>query len=146
MNCAVACDGKRGRGSGQCFQVTVLTFACRWGRKRREEFPARSSASVQGAVLTLCIICPFFSLLRRTNSDSALHTSAMNPNPQNPFGMNQQMGRGPPQRNGKNKTQTQKCSSCHIHVRAACCLNSLQIFSKCGQTHTCSYLSSLKLR
>uniref|UniRef100_A0A8B9GVW8 CREB regulated transcription coactivator 3 n=1 Tax=Astyanax mexicanus TaxID=7994 RepID=A0A8B9GVW8_ASTMX len=37
----------------------------------------------------------------RTNSDSALHTSAMNPNPQDPFGMNQQMGRGPPQRNGK---------------------------------------------
>ncbi|XP_032416795.1 CREB-regulated transcription coactivator 3 isoform X4 [Xiphophorus hellerii] len=37
---------------------------------------------------------------RRTNSDSALHTSAMNPNPQDPFGMNQQMGRGPPQRNG----------------------------------------------
>ncbi|XP_029944486.1 CREB-regulated transcription coactivator 3 isoform X4 [Salarias fasciatus] len=36
---------------------------------------------------------------RRTNSDSALHTSAMNPNPQDPFGMNQQMGRGPPQRN-----------------------------------------------
>ncbi|XP_045545378.1 CREB-regulated transcription coactivator 3 isoform X4 [Salmo salar] len=34
---------------------------------------------------------------RRTNSDSALHTSAMNP--QDPFGMNQQMGRGPPQRN-----------------------------------------------
>uniref|UniRef100_A0A3B3U8L4 CREB-regulated transcription coactivator 3-like n=1 Tax=Poecilia latipinna TaxID=48699 RepID=A0A3B3U8L4_9TELE len=38
---------------------------------------------------------------RRTNSDSALHTSAMNPNPQDPFGMNQQMGRGPPQRNGE---------------------------------------------
>ncbi|KAL3993386.1 membrane-associated phosphatidylinositol transfer protein [Sarotherodon galilaeus] len=38
-------------------------------------------------------------LLHRTNSDSALHTSAMNPNPQDPFGMNQQMGRGPPQRN-----------------------------------------------
>lgn len=33
----------------------------------------------------------------------------MNPNPQNPFGMNQQMGRGPPQRNGKSTTQTQKC-------------------------------------
>ncbi|XP_032416794.1 CREB-regulated transcription coactivator 3 isoform X3 [Xiphophorus hellerii] len=39
------------------------------------------------------------SQLNRTNSDSALHTSAMNPNPQDPFGMNQQMGRGPPQRN-----------------------------------------------
>ncbi|XP_056877328.1 CREB-regulated transcription coactivator 3 isoform X2 [Takifugu flavidus] len=39
------------------------------------------------------------SQLNRTNSDSALHTSAMNPNPQNPFGMNQHMGRGPPQRN-----------------------------------------------
>ncbi|XP_037550616.1 CREB-regulated transcription coactivator 3 [Nematolebias whitei] len=36
---------------------------------------------------------------RRTNSDSALHTSAMNPNPQDPFGLTQQMGRGPPQRN-----------------------------------------------
>uniref|UniRef100_A0A671MA57 CREB-regulated transcription coactivator 3-like n=1 Tax=Sinocyclocheilus anshuiensis TaxID=1608454 RepID=A0A671MA57_9TELE len=36
---------------------------------------------------------------RRTNSDSALHTSAMSPNPQDPFGRNQQMGRGPPQRN-----------------------------------------------
>ncbi|XP_018619155.2 CREB-regulated transcription coactivator 3 isoform X2 [Scleropages formosus] len=36
---------------------------------------------------------------RRTNSDSALHTSAMNPNPQDPFGMNQQMARCPPQRN-----------------------------------------------
>ncbi|XP_026869614.2 CREB-regulated transcription coactivator 3 isoform X3 [Electrophorus electricus] len=36
---------------------------------------------------------------RRTNSDSALHTSAMNPNPQDAFGMNQQMGRCPPQRN-----------------------------------------------
>ncbi|XP_058485873.1 CREB-regulated transcription coactivator 3 isoform X3 [Solea solea] len=40
------------------------------------------------------------SQLNRTNSDSALHTSAMNPNPQDPFGMNQQMGRGLPQRNG----------------------------------------------
>ncbi|XP_073320239.1 CREB-regulated transcription coactivator 3 [Pagrus major] len=40
------------------------------------------------------------SQLNRTNSDSALHTSAMNPNPQDPFGMNMQMGRGPPQRNG----------------------------------------------
>ncbi|XP_046897239.1 CREB-regulated transcription coactivator 3 isoform X2 [Hypomesus transpacificus] len=39
------------------------------------------------------------SQLNRTNSDSALHTSAMNPNPQDPFGMNQQMGRGPPLRN-----------------------------------------------
>ncbi|KAK2854282.1 hypothetical protein Q5P01_006943 [Channa striata] len=39
------------------------------------------------------------SQLNRTNSDSALHTSVMNPNPQDPFGMNQQMGRGPPQRN-----------------------------------------------
>ncbi|KAM6981130.1 CREB-regulated transcription coactivator 3 [Aplochiton taeniatus] len=39
------------------------------------------------------------SQLNRTNSDSALHTSAMNPNPQDPFGMNQQQGRGPPQRN-----------------------------------------------
>ncbi|XP_069384652.1 CREB-regulated transcription coactivator 3 isoform X3 [Paralichthys olivaceus] len=37
---------------------------------------------------------------RRTNSDSALHTSAMNPNPQDPFGIHQQMGRGPHQRNG----------------------------------------------
>ncbi|XP_036399288.1 CREB-regulated transcription coactivator 3 isoform X2 [Megalops cyprinoides] len=36
---------------------------------------------------------------RRTNSDSALHTSAMSPNQQDGFGMNQQMGRGPPQRN-----------------------------------------------
>ncbi|KAM9494552.1 CREB-regulated transcription coactivator 3 isoform 5-T5 [Clarias gariepinus] len=36
---------------------------------------------------------------RRTNSDSALHTSAMNPNPQDPFSGNQQTGRGPPQRN-----------------------------------------------
>lgn len=65
-----------------------------------------SSASVQGAVLTLCLIC-LLSFLHRTNSDSALHTSAMNPNPQNPFGMNQQMGRGPPQRNGKGKMQAQ---------------------------------------
>ncbi|KAK0155492.1 CREB-regulated transcription coactivator 3 [Merluccius polli] len=39
------------------------------------------------------------SQLNRTNSDSALHTSAMNPNPQDPFGMGQQMGRGLPQRN-----------------------------------------------
>ncbi|XP_061594491.1 CREB-regulated transcription coactivator 3 isoform X2 [Cololabis saira] len=39
------------------------------------------------------------SQLNRTNSDSALHTSATNPNPQDPFGMNQQMGRCPPQRN-----------------------------------------------
>ncbi|XP_077375304.1 CREB-regulated transcription coactivator 3 isoform X6 [Festucalex cinctus] len=36
---------------------------------------------------------------RRTNSDSALHTSVMNPNPQDPFSVNQQMGRVPPQRN-----------------------------------------------
>lgn len=43
---------------------------------------------------------------RRTNSDSALHTSAMNPNPQDPFGMNQQMGRGPPQRNGESIIRT----------------------------------------
>ncbi|XP_056269263.1 CREB-regulated transcription coactivator 3 isoform X3 [Pseudoliparis swirei] len=42
------------------------------------------------------------SQLNRTNSDSALHTSAMNQNPQDPFGLNQQMGRGPPQRNGWN--------------------------------------------
>ncbi|KAF3833036.1 hypothetical protein F7725_026701 [Dissostichus mawsoni] len=42
------------------------------------------------------------SQLNRTNSDSALHTSAMNPNPQDPFGMNQQMGRGPSLRNGWN--------------------------------------------
>ncbi|XP_016396470.1 CREB-regulated transcription coactivator 3-like [Sinocyclocheilus rhinocerous] len=41
------------------------------------------------------------SQLNRTNSDSALHTSAMSPNPQDPFGKNQQMGRGPPQRNGE---------------------------------------------
>uniref|UniRef100_A0AAY5EIZ8 CREB regulated transcription coactivator 3 n=1 Tax=Electrophorus electricus TaxID=8005 RepID=A0AAY5EIZ8_ELEEL len=41
------------------------------------------------------------SQLNRTNSDSALHTSAMNPNPQDAFGMNQQMGRCPPQRNGE---------------------------------------------
>ncbi|XP_077568807.1 CREB-regulated transcription coactivator 3 isoform X1 [Stigmatopora nigra] len=40
------------------------------------------------------------SQLNRTNSDSALHTSAMNPNPQNPFSMNHQMARCPPQRNG----------------------------------------------
>ncbi|MFT7816442.1 CREB-regulated transcription coactivator 3 isoform X1 [Arapaima gigas] len=39
------------------------------------------------------------SQLNRTNSDSALHTSAMSPNPQDPFGMNQQMARCPPQRN-----------------------------------------------
>ncbi|XP_041082282.1 CREB-regulated transcription coactivator 3-like isoform X5 [Polyodon spathula] len=40
------------------------------------------------------------SQLNRTNSDSALHTSALNPNPQDPFvGMNQQMSRAPPQRN-----------------------------------------------
>ncbi|XP_069384648.1 CREB-regulated transcription coactivator 3 isoform X2 [Paralichthys olivaceus] len=39
------------------------------------------------------------SQLNRTNSDSALHTSAMNPNPQDPFGIHQQMGRGPHQRN-----------------------------------------------
>ncbi|XP_073692043.1 CREB-regulated transcription coactivator 3 isoform X2 [Garra rufa] len=39
------------------------------------------------------------SQLNRTNSDSALHTSAMSPNPQDPFGKTQQMGRGPPQRN-----------------------------------------------
>ncbi|XP_034429595.1 CREB-regulated transcription coactivator 3 isoform X3 [Hippoglossus hippoglossus] len=38
---------------------------------------------------------------RRTNSDSALHTSVMNPNPQDPFGIHQQMGRGPHQRNGR---------------------------------------------
>ncbi|KAL7405872.1 hypothetical protein ABVT39_009093 [Epinephelus coioides] len=42
---------------------------------------------------------PLDNSWRRTNSDSALHTSTMNPNPQDPFGMNQQMGRGPPQRN-----------------------------------------------
>ncbi|MCJ8747374.1 hypothetical protein PDJAM_G00152700 [Pangasius djambal] len=39
------------------------------------------------------------SQLNRTNSDSALHTSAMNPNPQDPFSGNQQTGRGPSQRN-----------------------------------------------
>ncbi|XP_076002984.1 CREB-regulated transcription coactivator 3 isoform X2 [Genypterus blacodes] len=36
---------------------------------------------------------------RRTNSDSALHTSVMNPNPQDPFCMNQQMSRVPPEHN-----------------------------------------------
>ncbi|XP_062255442.1 CREB-regulated transcription coactivator 3 isoform X2 [Platichthys flesus] len=39
------------------------------------------------------------SQLNRTNSDSALHTSAMNQNPQDPFGIHQQMGRGPHHRN-----------------------------------------------
>ncbi|XP_061620838.1 CREB-regulated transcription coactivator 3 isoform X5 [Phyllopteryx taeniolatus] len=38
------------------------------------------------------------SQLNRTNSDSALHTSAMNP--QDPFSVIQQMGRGPPHHNG----------------------------------------------
>lgn len=57
-------------------------------------------SSVEGAA-TLNIILLF--LLHRTNSDSALHTSAMNPNPQDSFGMNQQMGRGPLQRNGESK-------------------------------------------
>ncbi|XP_074522773.1 CREB-regulated transcription coactivator 3 isoform X2 [Halichoeres trimaculatus] len=42
---------------------------------------------------------PLDNSWRRTNSDSALHTSVMNPNPQDPFGMNQQMSRAPPQRN-----------------------------------------------
>ncbi|XP_061620834.1 CREB-regulated transcription coactivator 3 isoform X2 [Phyllopteryx taeniolatus] len=37
------------------------------------------------------------SQLNRTNSDSALHTSAMNP--QDPFSVIQQMGRGPPHHN-----------------------------------------------
>lgn len=71
-------------------------------RKRSESLTLTAftnpPASVQGAG-TLGITFPF--LLLRTNSDSALHTSAMNPNPQDPFGMNQQMGRGPPQRNGE---------------------------------------------
>uniref|UniRef100_A0A3B4ZZP9 CREB-regulated transcription coactivator 3-like n=1 Tax=Stegastes partitus TaxID=144197 RepID=A0A3B4ZZP9_9TELE len=50
---------------------------------------------------------PGFRLISQlnTNSDSALHTSAMNPNPQDPFGMNQQMGRGPPQRNSVNEAE-----------------------------------------
>ncbi|XP_026992951.1 CREB-regulated transcription coactivator 3 isoform X1 [Tachysurus fulvidraco] len=39
------------------------------------------------------------SQLNRTNSDSALHTSAMNPNQQDQLSGNQQTGRGPPQRN-----------------------------------------------
>ncbi|KAJ7994783.1 hypothetical protein DPEC_G00253050 [Dallia pectoralis] len=39
------------------------------------------------------------SQLNRTNSDSALHTSAMNLNPQDSFVMSHQLGRGPPQRN-----------------------------------------------
>lgn len=56
----------------------------------------------------ILLLCPVSLLLHRTNSDSALHTSAMNPNPQDPFGMNQQMGRGPPLRNGE---------STHRHTR-----------------------------
>lgn len=50
---------------------------------------------------------PLDNSWRRTNSDSALHTSTMNPNPQDPFGMNQQIGRGPPQRNGESNTHNQ---------------------------------------
>ncbi|XP_041642591.1 CREB-regulated transcription coactivator 3 isoform X2 [Cheilinus undulatus] len=42
---------------------------------------------------------PLDNSWRRTNSDSALHTSAMIPNPQDPFGGNQTMSRAPPQRN-----------------------------------------------
>uniref|UniRef100_A0A3Q2YPZ7 CREB regulated transcription coactivator 3 n=1 Tax=Hippocampus comes TaxID=109280 RepID=A0A3Q2YPZ7_HIPCM len=50
---------------------------------------------------------PGFRLISQlnTNSDSALHTSAMNPNPQDPFSMNQQMGHGPPQRNSVNEAE-----------------------------------------
>lgn len=70
--------------------------------------PEKSSASIQGAG-TLCII--FLFHLHRTNSDSALHTSAMNPNPQDSFGMNQQMGRGLPQRNGESNTHTEQCTN-----------------------------------
>ncbi|XP_061100816.1 CREB-regulated transcription coactivator 3 isoform X3 [Conger conger] len=47
------------------------------------------------------------SQLNRTNSDSALHTSAMSPNQQDAFGMNQQMGRGPPQRNAASMNETE---------------------------------------
>ncbi|XP_036073055.1 CREB-regulated transcription coactivator 3 isoform X5 [Oryzias melastigma] len=47
---------------------------------------------------------------RRTNSDSALHTSATNPNPQDPFGMSQQMGRGPSQRNANVNEADVDCS------------------------------------
>uniref|UniRef100_A0A8C5D498 CREB regulated transcription coactivator 3 n=1 Tax=Gouania willdenowi TaxID=441366 RepID=A0A8C5D498_GOUWI len=50
------------------------------------------------------------SQLNRTNSDSALHTSAMNQNPQDPFGPNQQISRGP-QRNGEKHTHT------HTHTQ-----------------------------
>lgn len=100
-----------------------MQLVWRQSRKRNDSLTSRPwemlSASVQGAG-TLCIIFffhLFLLLLHRTNSDSALHTSAMNPNPQDPFGMNQQMGRGPPQRNGESNTHTQshnhnpRCSS-----------------------------------
>ncbi|TNN47487.1 CREB-regulated transcription coactivator 3 [Liparis tanakae] len=66
--------------------------------------PEEPSASVQGAGALVFFIFLLFSVPHRTNSDSALHTSAMTQNPQDPFGLNQQMGRGPPQRNVEGNT------------------------------------------
>lgn len=66
-------------------------------------FPRVGSLMDNKLVLFIFLL---FSVPHRTNSDSALHTSAMNQNPQDPFGLNQQMGRGPPQRNGESNTHT----------------------------------------
>lgn len=101
---AECCEGVCVRSAG----------ACRWmwpmcSQSRNDSLTLQPSE-------TFCL-CPgcwnthhnFFLLLfllHRTNSDSALHTSAMNPNPQDPFGMHQQMGRGPPQRNGESIIRT----------------------------------------
>lgn len=97
---------------GKCGQTRMSQVGSVWcsmcgGRAGSGVTHRPEKSSVQGAG-TFCIIC-LLLLLRlphRTNSDSALHTSAMNPNPQDPFGMNQQMGRGPPQRNGEINAKT----------------------------------------
>lgn len=73
--------------------------------RNRINSPHRRPADKQGRQMesspygNAYLSAPPDSSWRRTNSDSALHTSTMNPTPQDPFSLSQQMGRGPPQRN-----------------------------------------------
>ncbi|TSK20027.1 CREB-regulated transcription coactivator 3 [Bagarius yarrelli] len=64
-----------------------------------QDYPSSKMHAESSPYGTVYLSPPPDNSWRRTNSDSALHTSVMNPNPQDPLSGNQQMGRGPPQRN-----------------------------------------------
>lgn len=119
------------RGETRMSQVGSVWCSMCGGRAGSGVTHRPEKSSVQGAG-TLCIIC-LLHLPHRTNSDSALHTSAMNPNPQDPFGMNQQMGRGPPQRNGEINANTHSNTLHFPHVCLLAC---------CAITHACALNSA----